>query len=79
MQAEGVNGAKAATKVEKEKPRAPAWTDRILWRSSTPGGLRQLTYAAAEGVTVSDHRPVSGAFFVQAREYVREKVWLGRW
>jgi hypothetical protein len=64
-------------KLEKEKARTPAWTDRILWRSAAPGGgMQQLTYAAAEGVMVSDHRPVSAAFFVQAREYVRDQVGL---
>lgn len=46
----------------------------MLWRTQTPGTLHQLTYAAAQGVTVSDHRPVSAAFALSAKEYSRDQI-----
>lgn len=72
MQA-GSKGAATPAAGKPEKARAPAWTDRVLWRTATPSGLQQLTYTAAE-LTLSDHRPVAAAFFASAREYVREQV-----
>ncbi|KAJ9661056.1 hypothetical protein H2198_002215 [Neophaeococcomyces mojaviensis] len=44
-----------------DKKRSPAWCDRLLYRS-TAGRVKQLEYIRHEGVTYSDHRPVSGIF-----------------
>ena len=68
----------STTKQEKpEKVRCPAWTDRIIWRSassSTTKNLKNLTYMAAQSLTLSDHRPVSAAFILSARHYVPDRV-----
>lgn len=44
-----------------EKRRAPAWCDRILWRSREPERVQQLHYRRHEA-NVSDHRPISAGF-----------------
>ncbi|KAF5374335.1 hypothetical protein D9758_004673 [Tetrapyrgos nigripes] len=59
-----------------EKSRAPAWCDRILWRSKVPERVQQLFYKRHE-VNVSDHRPISSAFTIQVKtvkEDARQKV-----
>ncbi|KAJ3966605.1 Endonuclease/exonuclease/phosphatase [Lentinula raphanica] len=58
-----------------EKRRAPAWCDRVLWRSRVPSRVKQLHYQRYE-VNVSDHRPISAAFSVtvkRTRHEIREK------
>lgn len=65
-----------------ERPRLPAWTDRILYKSRSPADVRQMTYTMADGITLSDHRPVSAAYILRAVEYLRPEVYacscLGR-
>jgi len=72
------SSSSSTTKQEKpEKVRCPAWTDRIIWRSassSTDNNLKNLTYMAAPSLTLSDHRPVSAAFILNARHYVPDRV-----
>ncbi|XP_057438418.1 type I inositol polyphosphate 5-phosphatase 8-like [Lotus japonicus] len=51
----------AQTSKSKEKPRTPAWCDRILWKGE---GLNQMWYVRGES-KFSDHRPVSSLFSVQ--------------
>lgn len=47
-----------------KKPRAPAWCDRVLWRSSPQSkkNVKLMQYTSTSGLTASDHRPV-GAYF----------------
>jgi len=59
-----------------EKHRAPAWCDRVLWRSQVPARVQQLHYQRYEA-NVSDHRPISAAFRMtikSVRHEVRQKV-----
>lgn len=50
-----------------DKKRAPAWCDRLLYRSST-GRVKQLEYRRHENVFYSDHRPVSGIFRITVKK-----------
>jgi hypothetical protein len=59
-----------------EKARAPAWCDRVLWRTRVPNRVQQLHYRRYEA-NVSDHRPVSAAFkftVKSIRHDVRQKA-----
>ncbi|KAF7291844.1 IPPc domain-containing protein [Mycena chlorophos] len=59
-----------------EKARAPAWCDRVLWRTRTPNRVKQLHYQRYEA-KVSDHKPVSAAFkftVKNIRHEVRQKA-----
>ncbi|KAL6770923.1 hypothetical protein ACKKBF_B33235 [Auxenochlorella protothecoides x Auxenochlorella symbiontica] len=57
-----------------ERPRAPAWTDRILFKSQTPHLIKQTAYMSAQGIQLSDHRPVSAAYLLVAHEYLRHEI-----
>lgn len=50
------------------KHRAPAWCDRVLWRSRVANRVRQLHYQRYEA-NVSDHRPISAAFAVTVKSF----------
>ncbi|KAK7053763.1 IPPc domain-containing protein [Favolaschia claudopus] len=59
-----------------EKARAPAWCDRVLWRTRMPNRVQQLHYRRYE-VLASDHRPISAAFkftVKSIRHDVRQKA-----
>eukprot|EP00798_Chlamydomonas_sp_ICE-L_P027653 gene27653-7291_t len=56
----------------KQRKRAPAWCDRILWRSTT-GALEHVAYARGETMA-SDHKPVAAAFKASVHYYNRSKV-----
>ena len=43
------------------KQRVPAWTDRILFKSSSDK-IKLLEYNSVQGVTFTDHRPVNALF-----------------
>jgi len=66
------------SKKEEKKPkvkkiRTPSWTDRILYYSSNRA-LRQLLYGCFSTLSVSDHRPVIGAFIFKAKKFKEEAV-----
>eukprot|EP00596_Hydrurales_sp_CCMP1899_P000717 CAMPEP_0119046722 /NCGR_PEP_ID=MMETSP1177-20130426/48508_1 /TAXON_ID=2985 /ORGANISM="Ochromonas sp, Strain CCMP1899" /LENGTH=540 /DNA_ID=CAMNT_0007020297 /DNA_START=42 /DNA_END=1665 /DNA_ORIENTATION=+ len=44
-----------------KKLRAPAWCDRVLWRTNSLDSVRQLNYRRCE-LDISDHKPVSALF-----------------
>jgi synaptojanin len=54
-----------------EKKRVPAWTDRVLWKTSSR--VRQLLYARNE-ILFSDHRPVKALFEVFVQIVDKEKL-----
>ncbi|GMH93485.1 hypothetical protein TL16_g12642 [Triparma laevis f. inornata] len=46
-----------------KKKRIPSWTDRILWKKQAdPDAIKVLSYASANDIKTSDHRPVYGSF-----------------
>ena len=56
------------------KQRAPAWTDRILWRVNRRASIdtdylsiEQLHYKSHSDMLWSDHRPVSSEFLAKVR------------
>lgn len=55
---------------EGEKRRSPAWCDRILWFGK---GIKQLSYQRSE-TDLSDHRPVSSIFSVEAEIFNEWKL-----
>ncbi|KAG9291950.1 hypothetical protein G9A89_004888 [Geosiphon pyriformis] len=56
-----------------EKNRAPAWTDRILWRSKENNGIQQLAYRSHMEITQSDHKPVSAVFNMKIKKIIPYK------
>ncbi|CAC70096.1 Synaptojanin [Caenorhabditis elegans] len=48
-----------------EKCRAPAWTDRILWKDQRKKGKTQLLSYDRSELKTSDHRPVGAVFKVE--------------
>ncbi|KAJ7581477.1 Endonuclease/exonuclease/phosphatase [Mycena floridula] len=50
-----------------EKKRAPAWCDRVLWRTAVQERVKQLHYKRYE-INVSDHRPISSAFEITVKK-----------
>ncbi|KAL5986139.1 hypothetical protein ACLOJK_028129 [Asimina triloba] len=57
------------TSKSREKPRTPAWCDRILWRGE---GLKQMWYTRGES-HFSDHRPVQALFTVHVEVASKSK------
>jgi hypothetical protein len=49
--------------------RAPAYCDRVLWRTAEPGLISQASYEAHEHVASSDHVPVSALLFLRVRDF----------
>jgi inositol polyphosphate 5-phosphatase INPP5B/F len=52
-----------------KKIRAPAWCDRILWRTLLADGVRQMNYRCAQ-LHPSDHKPVSSLLSADVRTIV---------
>ena len=46
------------------KQRAPAWCDRVLWRTLSPARVTQTCYTSVESELMSDHKPVKAVFAV---------------
>ncbi len=60
------------TRAEK-KLRAPAYCDRILWKTNVnPSSVRCLSYRSSN-LLPSDHKPVSALFSVDLREVISDK------
>ncbi|THH32183.1 hypothetical protein EUX98_g2010 [Antrodiella citrinella] len=67
---------RSSTYDSSEKSRAPAWCDRILWRSNDQSRVEQMHYRRYEA-NVSDHRPISAGFKMTVKSVqheVRAKV-----
>lgn len=47
-----------------EKCRAPAWTDRVLWKDQRNRGRTMLISYDRSELKTSDHRPVGSVFMV---------------
>ncbi|GBG24218.1 Inositol polyphosphate 5-phosphatase, putative [Hondaea fermentalgiana] len=47
-----------------KKQRVPAWTDRILHKSTRPHTIEILHYASEPSIRMSDHRPVAAMYSV---------------
>jgi inositol polyphosphate 5-phosphatase INPP5B/F len=56
-----------------KKLRAPAWCDRILWKSQEFSHVQQLTYARAESPNVSDHKAVYSTMRVTIKDVIQAK------
>jgi len=59
-----------------KKLRAPAWCDRILWRTGNevaPKHFRQLYYGSVDELTASDHKPVHALFEVAAKTVLQDR------
>ena len=48
-----------------EKRRAPAWTDRVLYKEPRAGAVVCASYGACDEMLESDHRPVVARFVVE--------------
>ena len=55
-----------------KKLRAPAWCDRVLWRTVRPGSVRLLNYRCST-LRPSDHKPVSALLDTDLRVVVASK------
>jgi inositol polyphosphate 5-phosphatase INPP5B/F len=59
-----------------KKLRAPAWCDRILWRTNMLSGingeqhLRQLYYGSVDSLVSSDHKPVHALFEIAVKSTI---------
>jgi len=47
-----------------KKQRVPAWTDRVLYKTTDDSAVELLHYNSVMSVTLSDHRPVQASFRV---------------
>jgi hypothetical protein len=57
-----------------KKLRAPAWCDRVLWRSArVDRDVTMLHYRTAP-LHMSDHKPVSALFICNTRKVIKEKL-----
>lgn len=57
-----------------KKLRAPAWCDRVLWRSARVDRDVNLLHYRAAPLHMSDHKPVSALFNCNTRKVIKEKL-----
>ncbi len=55
-----------------KKIRAPAWCDRVLWRSLDSSHVKLVSYHRAE-INVSDHKPVAAVFCTKTRKTCKDQ------
>ena len=56
-----------------KKLRAPAWCDRILWKSEIKAHAKQLSYSSCQNLNISDHKPVMSTFLTVIKDVVKAK------
>ena len=59
-----------------KKLRAPAWCDRILYRSTRIDRDITMLYYRVTPLHMSDHKPVSAMFYCNTRKIIKEKLKL---
>ncbi|KAJ3447245.1 type ii inositol 145-trisphosphate 5-phosphatase [Anaeramoeba flamelloides] len=61
-----------------EKKRTPAWTDRILWKSTKKDQVVPLIYTCYEDLVKSDHKPVIGFYKIFVEQINTERQYQFR-
>ncbi|KAL0584150.1 hypothetical protein ABG067_006034 [Albugo candida] len=56
-----------------KKIRAPAWCDRVLWKSKCPTHVKNVKYDAMMDLDISDHKPVHAHFTVKIKQQIEAK------
>jgi phosphatidylinositol-bisphosphatase len=59
-----------------KKLRAPAWCDRVLWRSTRMDRDVTMLHYRAAPLHMSDHKPVSAMFICNTRKVLKDKLKL---
>jgi phosphatidylinositol-bisphosphatase len=59
-----------------KKIRAPAWCDRVLWRSTRMDRDVTMLHYRAAPLHMSDHKPVSAMFICNTRKVLKDKLKL---
>lgn len=55
--------------------RAPAWTDRILWKTRSGVTVQQSYYSPVTNVTTSDHKPLMAAYRIGLARLMSVPTW----
>ena len=59
------------------KQRVPSWTDRVLYKTTSPGAITPLCYNSCTSIKNSDHKSVYGIFEVSIEAYKTQYVLTG--
>nr|CCA22575.1 inositol polyphosphate 5phosphatase putative [Albugo laibachii Nc14] len=66
-------GTSRYDKRPEKKIRAPAWCDRVLWKSKCPTHVKNINYDAIMDLDISDHKPVYAHFMVKIKHQIEAK------